>query len=64
MSKPKAIIKECSDDQGAHELRDFCFKCSPFWWLIPTCPIDERQLSQKGHCRVCKKYYDISESEV
>lgn len=59
MSKLAAKIVMCSDNCDAHWARDSCSTCAPWWDKYYICPVDNTKLSKKGHCRECRKYYEI-----
>lgn len=63
MAKPDAIYVDCpgvtNDGAAAHDMRDGCYSCAPFWARIPICPVHGRKLATSGHCKPCRKFYSL-----
>lgn len=59
MSKENAKYVNCTEDEGEHNYRDYCWNCAPFWYKIPTCPACEVKLNKSGFCRQCRKYFAL-----
>ena len=51
------IIKNCCENEGEHNYRDFCASCAPYWYKIPSCSICANKLKPSGFCSKCKKYH-------
>ncbi len=60
MSKPLAVKMPCpgvvSEGALAHDMRDYCWSCAPWWAEIYVCPRCSRKLLESGFCRRCRKY--------
>mgnify|MGYP001620022616 FL=1 len=61
--KVKAVWVECAgvtnEGKSGHAMRDYCWSCAPFWEKFPTCPKHEKMLTDKGYCKICKKFYKL-----
>jgi hypothetical protein len=59
--KRRCLWRDCAESQQEeHAHLDHCWNCAPFWRWIPECPSHSLKLSQKGWCRECQKYYNIT----
>lgn len=61
--KTKAVFVNCTDNEGEHSLMDNCWGCAPHWWRIPLCPRHKMKLATSGFCKVCRKFYSITEQK-
>lgn len=65
MPKTDATYIDCpgitTDGLYAHDMRDNCWSCAPFWARIPLCPVCQRKLTSTGYCRGCHLHYKLGE---
>ncbi len=62
-TKTRAVWVKCAGydpaNPLAHDMRDGCTTCAPWWEDVPLCPLHRTKLRQSGYCVKCRKFYDL-----